>query len=78
MVDKWFFPELINQLVAEGITLKENQVYSFKTPPILGGDYSLSNFEATDILVHFSISGQINRQIWDSPDGTKINNVSIK
>ena len=78
MVDNWFLPELIEQLIAHGITLNENQVYSFKTPPILGGEYSLDNFEATDISVHFSISGQINEQIWDARDGTKIGKVSIE
>ena len=78
IADNWFLPELINQLVAKGIILKENQVYSFKTPPILGGDYSLDNFEATDISVHFSITGQIIKQIWDARDGTKINDVSVK
>ena len=78
IADNWFLPELINQLVAHGITLKEDQVYSFKIPPVLGGHYSVDNFEATDISVHFSIAGQINKQIWDARDGTKIGNVSIE
>ncbi len=78
VIDSWFLPQLIDQLVGQGIILNENQVYSFKTPPNLGGDYSISNFEAANISVHFSISGQINKQIWDARDGTKINSVSIE
>ncbi|MFT3705198.1 MAG: DUF1851 domain-containing protein [Agriterribacter sp.] len=74
----WFLPDLIDQLIAKGITLKENQVYSFKKPPVLGGDYSVENFEAVNISVHFSILGQINKQIWDAPDGTTIGDVSIR
>lgn len=74
----WFMPELIDQLLAKGITLKEHQVYSFKKPPALGGDYSPENFEATDISVHFSMLGQINKQIWDAEEATKINHVSIR
>lgn len=78
LADNWFLPELINQLVSNGLTLKENQVYSFKIPPVLGGDYSIDNFEATDISVHFSITGQMNKQIWDASNGTGIDEVVIK
>ena len=78
IVDNWFLPELISQLIEKGVTLKENQVYSFKVPPILGGEYTLDNFEATDMSVHFSISGQINKQVWDARDGTPVNDISIQ
>jgi len=74
----WFLPDLVDQLIQEGKVLKEDQVYSFKKPPILGGNFNTSNFEVTSISVHFSILGQIHKQIWDLPDGTSVNSVTIK
>ena len=32
-----------------GKILKETEVYSYKNPPVLGGDYSIDNIEPTDI-----------------------------
>ncbi len=77
-INIWLLPQLVSKLVSAGKVLGKNQVYSFKRPPALGGDYSIGNFDTTDISVHFSIFGQIHKQIWDLPDGTKINSVNIK
>jgi hypothetical protein len=74
-VSEWFLVELIAELKNAGNELKEGQIYSFKKLPILGGDYSVDNFEITDIEVHFSFAGQLHKQVRDLPDGTKINEV---
>jgi len=50
----------------------EGQLYSYKILPIIGGDYSVDNFEPMDIEVHFSFTGQIHKQIKDLPSGTKV------
>jgi len=76
-IDKWFLASVVLDLIEKGMTLKENQVYSYKLMPILSGDYSVENFDMTDISVHFSITGQICKQIKDMPDGTKIGKVAI-
>lgn len=46
--------------------------------PIMNGDYSVTNFDATDMSVHFSMTGQICRQLHNVPDGTKINKGTIQ
>ena len=74
-VDNWFLPLVVEKLVTAGKTLKENEVYSYKKSPVIGGDYSVDNIEPTDISVHFAFSGQMFEQIKDLPDGT---HVSIK
>jgi hypothetical protein len=76
-IDEWFLPLLIKKLIDSGKVLKEDEVYSFKIPPILGGEYSMDNIEATNMSVHFAISGQVCEQIKDLPDGTKINKVTF-
>jgi Domain of unknown function (DUF1851) len=34
---------LVDQLLAAGVTLKKGECYSFKQPPVLGGDYTVEN-----------------------------------
>lgn len=76
-IDKWLLASVVLDLIEKDLILQENEVYSYKIMPILGGDYPSENFEITDISVHFSITGQIYRQVKDLPEGTKINNVVI-
>jgi hypothetical protein len=70
--DQWFIPRLVGDLITSGVRLAPGQCYSYKKPPILGGQIELSNFQPTDLSVHFSILGQIHRQVKDLPPGTKI------
>jgi hypothetical protein len=77
-IDNWFLVTLVEQLIANGKTLKDNEVYSFKILPALGGDYSVDNLEPTEISVHFAMTGQIHEQIKDLPDSTKINKVTFR
>lgn len=72
-IDHWFLPLLVEKLEAAGKTLKKNEVYSYKKPPVLGGEYSVDNIEPTDMSVHFAISGQICEQIEKLPDKTRVN-----
>jgi len=72
-IDNWFLPLLIEKLISAGKTLKENEVYSYKQIPVIGGEYSVDNIEPTDMSVHFAFSGQICEQIKDLPNGTKVN-----
>ncbi|MDB5207601.1 MAG: hypothetical protein JWR72_2676 [Flavisolibacter sp.] len=73
-VDNWFLATLVEQLILNDQTLKENEVYSFKILPEFGGAYSADNLEATDISVHFTTTGQIHEKLNGLPDGTKSNN----
>ena len=76
--DQWFIPQLVGDLMTSGVHLAPGQCYSYKKPPILGGKIEPENFEPTDLSVHFSILGQIHRQVKDLPPGTKISNIKIE
>ena len=76
-IDEWFLASTVLDLIGAGINLQQNEVYGYKTMPILNGTYSLENFEPTDISVHFSITGQICRQVINLPEGIRINNIVI-
>jgi Domain of unknown function (DUF1851) len=71
--DEWFVPQLIGDLIVRGKRLGPGQCYSYTVPPMLSGKVELDNFEATDLLIHCSVFGQIGRQIQNLPEGTKIN-----
>ena len=73
-----FSVELIADLRQQGHTLSAGQIFSFKTPPVLGGTYALDNFEPTDIEVHFTVLGQIHEQVSKLPPGTAVKGVHIK
>lgn len=72
-VDEWFLIGLIKKLKESGLELTDKHLYGYKKLPVLGGEYEPENFELTDIEVHFELSGQIQKQIKDLPDGTKVN-----
>ncbi len=71
--DDWFLTKVVLKLRASGLALKEGYLYSYKKLPILSGSYQTDNFELTLIEIHFSIIGQLQRQLKDIPDGTQVN-----
>lgn len=75
--DDWFAPKLVHDLLVSGATLKPNECFSYKKPPILGGQFGPKNFEPASLSVHFSIFGQLHRQVKDLPDGTPIGKIEI-
>ena len=71
--EEWLLISLVDAAKLSGLSLGQNEIYSYKTPPILGGDYTVENFEVCDLAVHYSILGQICRQSQKLADGTKVN-----
>lgn len=58
-----FAVQMVGDLIQLGKELQQGQIYSLTKPYLLGGKYELSNIEATDIEVHFSLLGQIAAQV---------------
>jgi hypothetical protein len=48
--EDWLMIPLVDHLVAAGVLLKPGECYSFLTPPILGGAYSVENTVVLPIL----------------------------
>lgn len=57
-----FVPIIVVRMRERGHLLRTGQLYGFKTPPPLGGEYSPDNLEPTDIDVHFTVLGQIHER----------------
>jgi hypothetical protein len=77
-LNAWFMPEVVKGQELLGMTPRKDQCLSFVHPPVLGGQLDPDNIEVTDIAVHFSIMGQIHRQVKDLPEGTKIDSIRIE
>ena len=70
--NQWLMIPLIDRLVNAGLTLREGQCYSYKQPPVLGGDYTVENTCVLPIPEHYGVYGTIHKQIKDLPDGTHV------
>ena len=75
--DRWLMSKVVDGQAALGMQPGADQCLSFQHPPALGGAISPDNLELCGILVHFSIAGQIHRQIKDLPPGTRIDELEI-
>jgi hypothetical protein len=67
--------EPVADFLANGLRLEPGQIYSWKHPPALGGEYAFENVATADIEVHFSITGHLHEQIRSLPPGTPIDQV---
>lgn len=72
LVNEWFLVNLVYDLKESGLIFQPGSLYGFKKLPVLGGAYIIENFAITDIEVYFAISGQMNFNIKDLPDGTQV------
>ena len=70
--DDWLMIPLVDRLVEAGVLLEPGQCYSFVTPPILGGEYSVENTMVVPIPEHYGLYGSYHEQLRDVPDGSKV------
>jgi hypothetical protein len=62
----------VDESVQRGRNLQPGQCYTFKVPPILGGDYVFDNIEVQDIVAALTFLGDMFRQVKDIPDGAQV------
>lgn len=77
-IREYFNTQIIGELKQGGMLLKEDEIYSFKLTPSLGGEYAAANVEVSNIKVHYSFAGQIAFQIKDLPEGAPIGKIVLK
>jgi hypothetical protein len=77
-VTEKMYPARVIQYRKAGLSLGPKEVYSHRTPLVLGGEDNVENIETTEVSVHLGIQGQIHRQVKDLPPGTPIKNIKIE
>lgn len=75
--DEYLMAGLVNAAAEAGLAPGPDQVLSFKTAPILGGELAPSNLELTDFVVAVNLAGQIHEQVRSLPPGTPITGFTI-
>jgi hypothetical protein len=73
----WLMPAVVDYQLSDGKRPGVNECLTNQHPPVLGGQLDPDNIETCSVLVHFSIAGQIHRQIKDLPPGTKIDKIEL-
>ena len=68
----WLMIPLVDKCVAAGLLLQAGQCYSFRQPPLLGGDYTLANTTIMSLAEHYAFYGMLRDRTKDLPDGTKV------
>jgi hypothetical protein len=70
--NQWLMIPLVDQIVAAGVVLQPGQCYGFKTPPVLGGDYTVENAGPLSVWDYLGAYGSIHEQLCGVPDGTQV------
>lgn len=60
-----------------GLEPAPDQILSFKTPPVLGGELSMENLEIADFVVTVNVAGQVHGQVRSLPPGAPITGITI-
>lgn len=72
-VDEWFLPDLVGQAHQAGLRPENGQCFTYVTYPIFAeGKYEVSNIRVVSSREHFSLSGDLHKQIAHLPDGSKV------
>jgi hypothetical protein len=62
-----------SELASHGLELRNNEIFSYKKLPIIGGKYEVDNFIRLNVYEHFSVTASLHFQLKDLPDGTRPN-----
>jgi hypothetical protein len=68
----WLMIPLVDKCVAAGLRLQPGQCYSYRQPPLLGGNYTVANTVIMPLAEHYAFYGMLYDRTKDLPDGTKV------
>jgi hypothetical protein len=70
--NQWLMIPLADRMLAAGVVLQPGQCYAFKTPPVLGGDYTVENVGTLPVWDYLAAYGSIHEQLRGVPDGSQV------
>ena len=68
----WFAIPLVDALQEAGTELEAGQCFTFRHPPVTGGEYTVENSAATSIENQYAGMGAVHSQVRDVPDGREV------
>lgn len=75
--EEFLLASLAGAAAGSGLRLNGDEVYDFKTPPILGGTQEPDNLAVLEFKVAVNICGQIHNQVRELPPGASIGEIKI-
>ena len=60
--DTWLRISIVNACRQAGMTLASDECYGFKIPPILQGQYEVTNLQPTKLDLHYSLLAHLGKQ----------------
>jgi hypothetical protein len=60
--DRYLLAGLALSAESRGLVPGADQVYGFKTPPVLGGSFNVDNVQTIDFVIGLSMAGQFHEQ----------------
>jgi hypothetical protein len=63
---------LVDQCVQAGLQLRPGECYTYRHPPVLGGDYTLENTAVTTLSAHYGFYGDLHLQARGVADGQQV------
>jgi hypothetical protein len=60
--DRYLLAGLAHSAESRGLIPGADQVYSFKTPPVLGGAFNVDNVQTIDFVIGLNLAGQFHEQ----------------
>lgn len=75
---RYLLAELATAARKRGLILGRDDVYDFRTPPVLGGELEPDNPAVMDFAVAINIAGQIHGQVRDLPAGTPVGEIKLE
>lgn len=74
---KYLFEFLVHEMRANSVFLELGECYSFKTPIVIGGFADAENTTVVKVEDHFSVLGQLHRQLGEVAEGFEVADVSV-
>ncbi len=71
-LDEYLFAGLAFAAAESGLEPEGDQVYDYKVPPVLGGEFEVANLTTTDFEVVLHLTGQLHEQVKDLPEGAEV------
>ena len=65
----WLLVPLADECVAAGMSLGQDECYSWRRPPYLGGKYELDNVEIVPVETHYATLGETHGRVQNLSDG---------
>ena len=75
--DRYLLAGRVEAADAQGLRPEPSEVFDFRKPPVLGGQFVVGNLSVTDFVVAVNLAGQIHDKVRNLLPGSPISQIKI-